>query len=114
MNSLSAAGIRHHGVSTLAEIVGVVDTLLGMRPDRLLARIVRGDVGNVDLGDLVRLLEALGFAQISGRGSHRVFARPDVVEFVNLQDDGGGQAKRYQVRQVVALIRRYNLHLEVC
>jgi predicted RNA binding protein YcfA (HicA-like mRNA interferase family) len=88
------------------------DTVRGMRPDRLLTRIVRGDVGNVDLADLMRLLEALGFTQIGGRGSHRVFARTGVTEYVNIQDDGGGQAKRYQVRQVVTLIRRYDLHLE--
>ena len=83
-----------------------------MKPDRLLARIVRADVGNVDPSDLVRLPEALGFTQIGGRGSHRVFARAGVAEYVNLHDDGSGQAKRYQVRQVVTLVRRYDLDLE--
>ncbi|MDQ3274769.1 MAG: type II toxin-antitoxin system HicA family toxin [Actinomycetota bacterium] len=82
-----------------------------MKPDRLLARITRGDVGNVGFGDLVHLLEALGFRQVGGRGSHRVFTHPAVVELVNLQDDTG-QAKMYQVRQVAGLIRRYDLRVE--
>jgi predicted RNA binding protein YcfA (HicA-like mRNA interferase family) len=59
----------------------------------------RGDITNVDFDDLVRLVEALGFREVSGRGSHPVFAHPDVPELVNLQIERG-QAKRYQVRQV--------------
>ena len=82
-----------------------------VRPDRLLARIERGDVGNVRLADLIRLIEALGFEEVAGRGSHRVFAHPGVIELINLQADGG-QAKRYQVRQVMGLVRRYALSLE--
>lgn len=82
-----------------------------MKPRRLLTRVLGGDVGNVAFDDLLRLVEALGFHQVGGRGSHRVFARPGVTELVNLQDDGG-QAKRYQVRQVAALIRQYSLDLE--
>ena len=45
-----------------------------MTPRRLLARILRGDVGNVAFVDLVRLIEALGFEEIGGRGSHRTRA----------------------------------------
>lgn len=78
-----------------------------MSPARLLAKILRGDVGNIAFADLVRLLRALGFREIGGKGSHRVFARPDVTELVNPQEEKG-QAKRYQVRQVAALARRYN------
>ena len=82
-----------------------------MKPDRLLRRILAGDVANVAFSDLVRLLLALGFREIGGQGSHRIFARHGVVELVNLQEDGR-QAKPYQVRQVTALIRRYALELE--
>lgn len=72
---------------------------------------MRGDVANVDFGDLVRLVEALGFREVGGRGSHRVFARIGVQELVNLQEDQG-EAKRYQVRQVTTLVRKYDLRLE--
>jgi hypothetical protein len=81
-----------------------------MNPNRLLARILRGDVGNVPVVDLIRLIEALGFREVGGRGSHRVVARTDVVEFINLQAEKG-EAKRYQVRRVATLVRRYNLTL---
>lgn len=82
-----------------------------MRPERLLERILRGDIANVDFSDLVRLVEALGFREIGGRGSHRVFARYDVVELLNLQQEQG-EAKRYQVRQLTTLVRKYDLRLE--
>lgn len=82
-----------------------------MRPARLLERILGGDVANVDFTDLVKLVVALGFQEVGGRGSHRVFARVGVTELVNLQEEKG-QAKRYQVRQIVTLVRRYDLHVE--
>lgn len=82
-----------------------------MEPARLLARILRGDLANVHYSDLVRLIVALGFEEIGGRGSHRVFARAGVRELINLQQ-ANGDAKRYQVRQVAMLVRRYDLRLE--
>jgi len=82
-----------------------------MRPERLLQRILRGDIANVDFSDLVRLVEALGFHGIGGRGSHRIFARDDVTELINLQQEHG-EAKPYQVRQLTTLVRKYDLRLE--
>lgn len=82
-----------------------------MDPHRLLARILRGETANVDFGDLTRLVLALGFREVGGRGSHRVFAHPTIVELVNLQEVKG-QAKRYQVRQVAELARQYDLRVE--
>ena len=67
--------------------------------------------GNIDFDNLVTLVLALGFREIGGRGSHRVFARTGLRELVNLQVENG-QAKPYQVRQIATLIRRYDLHLE--
>jgi predicted RNA binding protein YcfA (HicA-like mRNA interferase family) len=78
---------------------------------RLLRRILLGGVANVDFDDLVRLVIALGFEEVGGRGSHRVFAHPDVRELVNLQESKG-KAKPYQVRQLAGLVRRYDLRLE--
>jgi predicted RNA binding protein YcfA (HicA-like mRNA interferase family) len=82
-----------------------------VQPAQLLERIRRGNVRNIAFADLVALVEALGFREVGGRGSHRVFARPDVAELVNLQAEKG-QAKPYQVRQVATLVRRYDLQLE--
>jgi len=44
-------------------------------------------------------------------GSHHIFAHPDVPNLVNLQDVAG-TAKPYQVRQVLRLLERYDLHPE--
>jgi predicted RNA binding protein YcfA (HicA-like mRNA interferase family) len=82
-----------------------------VKPARLLARILAGNVTNVSFSDLTGLLTVLGFTEIGGKGSHRIFARPGVTELVNLQEEGG-QAKPYQVRQIAALVRRYSLELE--
>ncbi len=82
-----------------------------MRTAKLLNRIATGAVTNVSFSDLVVLLDALGFKEVGSRGSHRVFMRPGVIEILTLQVQRG-QAKPYQVRQVAALVRRYNLQLE--
>ncbi|HYZ52594.1 MAG TPA: type II toxin-antitoxin system HicA family toxin [Streptosporangiaceae bacterium] len=82
-----------------------------MRPAKLFARITNGTVTNIAFSDLVILLNSLRFREIGGKGSHRVFARPGVTEFLTLQEECG-QAKPYQVRQVATLSRRSNLHLE--
>jgi predicted RNA binding protein YcfA (HicA-like mRNA interferase family) len=82
-----------------------------MRTAKVLSRITTGVVTNVSFSDLVVLLDALGFNEVGGKGSHRVFVRPGVVEILTLQVQHG-QAKPYQVRQVAALARRYNLQLE--
>jgi hypothetical protein len=86
-------------------------TVERVRTVKLLNRIVGGAVTNVSFSDLVVLLEALGFQEVGGRGSHRVFTRLGVVEILTRQEVRG-QAKPYQVRQVAAMVRRYNLQLE--
>jgi predicted RNase H-like HicB family nuclease/predicted RNA binding protein YcfA (HicA-like mRNA interferase family) len=79
-----------------------------MQPRRLLARLARGDLQNVGFTDFCRPLEAFGFAQLRTSGSHRIFAHPAVAELVNVQDVKG-QAKPYQIRQVLRLVEQYNL-----
>lgn len=74
-------------------------------------RLARGAVANVAFGDLCRLAEGLGFELRRVSGSHHVFMHPDIPELVNLQSVRG-QAKPYQVRQLMRLIERYDLRLE--
>jgi hypothetical protein len=80
-------------------------------PRRLLTRIVRGDLANVSLSDMRRLVEGFGFELRRTSGSHHVFVHPDVRELLNLQDVRG-QAKPYQIRQFLRLVERYALSLE--
>jgi len=61
--------------------------------------------------EAVVLTEAFGFRLSRVRGSHHVFVHPGVRELVNLQDVSG-QAKAYQIRQVLKIVERYRLVLE--
>jgi predicted RNA binding protein YcfA (HicA-like mRNA interferase family) len=78
---------------------------------KLLVRLARGAVANVAFDDLCSLAEALGFELRRVGGSHHVFTHPDIPELVNLQSVRG-QAKPYQVRQLMRLVERYDLKLE--
>ena len=82
-----------------------------MRPSLLMSRLERGEFGNVRFSDAVALLRSLGFDLVRVSGSHRIYAHPAIPELVNVQDVRG-QAKPYQLRQVVALARRYALSVE--
>jgi predicted RNA binding protein YcfA (HicA-like mRNA interferase family) len=62
---------------------------------------------NMRFDELRRLMRDLGFAERI-RGSHHIFSRADIDEIINLQPKNG-KAKVYQVRQVRALIRHYQL-----
>ena len=81
-----------------------------MQPRKLLDRISRGEMQNVSFGDFCRLLEALGFSNVRTSGSHHIYGHEAIPELVNVQDFGG-EAKPYQIRQVLRLVERYNLRL---
>jgi predicted RNA binding protein YcfA (HicA-like mRNA interferase family) len=81
-----------------------------MQPRKLLARISRGNLQNVSFGDFCRLLEALGFSNVRTSGSHWIYGHIAIPELVNVQDVDG-DAKPYQIRQVLRLVERYNLRL---
>jgi predicted RNA binding protein YcfA (HicA-like mRNA interferase family) len=78
---------------------------------KLLARLARGEMANVAFGDLRGLAENLGFELRRVSGSHHVFAHAKIPELVNLQSVRG-QAKPYQLRQLMRLVERYDLSLE--
>jgi len=80
-------------------------------PERLLARLARGDLANVSFSDMRRLVESFGFELRRTRGSHHMFVHPEVPELLNLQEVRG-EAKPYQIRQFLRLVERYALSLE--
>jgi predicted RNA binding protein YcfA (HicA-like mRNA interferase family) len=82
-----------------------------MSPVALPRRCARGQVTNVRFRDLLHLVEALGFELVRVTGTHHIYAHPGIPELVNLQEVGG-DAKPYQVRQVLRLVERYALSLE--
>jgi len=82
-----------------------------MNRRKLLKRLSQGALDNVAFSDLRNLVEGLGFRLARVKGSHHVFAHPAVPELLNLQDVRG-QAKPYQIKQLLRLVERYNLELE--
>jgi predicted RNA binding protein YcfA (HicA-like mRNA interferase family) len=82
-----------------------------MNRRQLLRRLLEGQLHNVSFPDLVNLVEGFGFRQLRVSGSHRIFAHPDLPELINLQVVRG-EAKPYQIRQLLRLVERYNLKLE--
>ena len=65
---------------------------------------------NARFDDVRRLAEAFGFRLARVTGSHHLFIHSGIVELLNLQEVGG-QAKAYQVRQLLRLVEKYNLRL---
>lgn len=82
-----------------------------MKRRRLLERLSQGHLQNVPFRELTALAEGFGFHLVRISGSHHVYAHSQVRELVNLQEVGG-EAKPYQIRQLLRLVERYNLHLE--
>jgi predicted RNA binding protein YcfA (HicA-like mRNA interferase family) len=62
---------------------------------------------NIRFDDLCKMLVALGFKQRITKSSHHIFTMPNVREIINVQPDGNGKAKKYQVRQIRFLIHAY-------
>jgi predicted RNA binding protein YcfA (HicA-like mRNA interferase family) len=60
---------------------------------------------------MMHLVEGFGFRLVRVSGSHHIFVHPEIPELINLQDVGG-EAKPYQIRQVLRLVERHNLRLE--
>jgi predicted RNA binding protein YcfA (HicA-like mRNA interferase family) len=75
------------------------------------ARVLSGDSNaNIPFGDLCHLLVALGFSE-RVKGSHHIFTKNEIEEFLNIQPKGG-KAKPYQVKQVRNVILKYGLRAD--
>jgi hypothetical protein len=76
--------------------------------DKLLEKILSGTSDtDIPFAQLWQLLYTLGFDERI-RGDHRIFIKANVEEILNLQHKKG-KAKSYQVKQVRAVIKKYNL-----
>lgn len=81
-----------------------------LKPEDLLERLRQGELANVSWSDLERLLGALGFRLDRVRGSHLVYRHEGHGLRIVLQARRG-EAKPYQLRQLLQLVRVYNLGL---
>jgi hypothetical protein len=78
------------------------------RHEKILLQVLRGTSdANIRFDDLRTLLLHLGFEKRTS-GSHHIFRRAGVEERPNLQRQGS-KAKIYQVRQIRAVILKYQL-----
>jgi RNA 2',3'-cyclic 3'-phosphodiesterase len=68
--------------------------------------------GTVAFRDFESLLEELGFAFKGQKGSHRIYFHPSVGRPFPVQPDGK-EAKRYQVRQLRDMIRKYEIGFDL-
>lgn len=76
--------------------------------DKLLAKILIGTSDtNIPFSQLCHLLRRLGFEERIC-GSHHIFVKEGIEEILNLQPKGY-LAKAYQVKQVRAVILKYQL-----
>jgi predicted RNA binding protein YcfA (HicA-like mRNA interferase family) len=80
------------------------------RRRRLLQRLLSGSK-NIRFTEAVACAEAFGFRLSRIHGSHHIYIHPNVPELLNLQNVHG-QAKPYQIKQLLRLIERYNLAME--
>ena len=76
--------------------------------DKLRQKILDGKSdANISFEDLRNFLLSLGFAERI-KGSHHNYRKEGVAEKPNLQRDGS-KAKSYQVRQIIDVLKKYDL-----
>jgi predicted RNA binding protein YcfA (HicA-like mRNA interferase family) len=80
------------------------------RRRRLLQKLLSGSK-NIRFSEAVACAEAFGFRLSRVHGSHHIYIHTNVPELLNLQNVNG-QAKPYQIKQLLRLIERYNLPME--
>ena len=81
-----------------------------MNKRRLLKKLLSGS-RNIRFSEVTIIAEAYGFKCDRISGSHHIFIHPDIPELINLQTVKG-KAKPYQIKQLLKIVEKYNLHLE--
>lgn len=82
------------------------------KAEKLLAKLLSGRSDrNLSFDDLCYIVESAGFNRRSGSRSHRIYSKEGVVEIINIQPRGHGEAKPYQVKQVRELLVKYKIEI---
>ena len=76
---------------------------------KLLAKAISSPA-NLRFSEACALARAFGFHLSRVNGSHHIFAQQSIPELLNLQEVEG-KAKPYQIKQLLAIVERYNLSL---
>jgi len=78
--------------------------------EKLLRKLVSGS-RNIRFAEIQSAAELFGFRLDRVSGSHHIYIHSGIPELLNLQNVKG-KAKPYQVKQLISLIEKYNLHME--
>ena len=81
-----------------------------MNKRKLLGKLL-SESKNIRFAEAKIIAEAFGFKLDRINGSHHIFVHPGVPNIINLQDVKGN-AKPYQLKQLLKIIETYNLHME--
>lgn len=81
-----------------------------MKKQKLVHKFLSGSK-NIRFSEAVKFAEMFGFKLDRVKGSHHIYKHPGIVELINLQNVQG-KAKPYQIKQLLEIIERHNLHLE--
>ena len=80
------------------------------KKDKLLRKLLSG-ARDIRFSEIQSTVELFGFRLDRIKGSHHIYVHPDIPELLNLQKVKG-KAKPYQIKQFLALVEKYNLHME--
>lgn len=69
---------------------------------------IKNNQKNVRFEKFCNLVESFNFKLKGGKGSHKIFSRKGIPEFVNVQNVNG-EAKPYQIKQFIKVVEKYNL-----
>jgi predicted RNA binding protein YcfA (HicA-like mRNA interferase family) len=81
------------------------------KPAKLYLQLLQTSDRSVSFRDFIALLEAFGFGHSRTKGSHLSFKHPTCPKLMVIQPIGK-DAKRYQVREFLDLVREFELHID--
>ncbi len=81
------------------------------RIDKLYERLLANPRATISFRDFEKLLAAFGFEHVRTTGSHRQYAHPKLNRSFPVQPSGK-DAKPYQVREFLELVREHGLYIE--
>ncbi|NCC38799.1 MAG: type II toxin-antitoxin system HicA family toxin [Gammaproteobacteria bacterium] len=80
-----------------------------MKKRKLLQKLL-SDTKDVRFCEALAVAEAFGFRLDRINGSYHIFVHPDILELLNLQELKGN-AKPYQINQMLELVEIHNIQL---
>jgi predicted RNA binding protein YcfA (HicA-like mRNA interferase family) len=82
-----------------------------VKPAKLYAQLMQSTDRSISFRDFVGLIEAFGFIYARTKGSHLSYKHPTCPKLMVIQSVGK-DAKRYQVREFLDLVREFDLYME--